>query len=67
MIDYIIGILKNMGRYLIANRTEPHVKQKCDRKGNYYWQVYEPISGSYLSFSSEREVRTWLENRYYRN
>ena len=65
MIDYLIVTLKKIGHYLIANRIEPHVKQKCDRSGNFYWQIYDPISGSYLFFNSEREVRAWLDTRYY--
>ena len=61
----IIVMLNKIGRYLVTNRIEPHVKQKCDRFGNFYWQIYDPISGSYLFFNSEREVRVWLDTRYH--
>ena len=60
-----IALLKKIGRYLIANRIEPHVKSKCDRRGNCYWQVYDPVSGCNRSFGSEKEVRAWLDTRYH--
>ena len=65
MIKQFIVILKKINRTLIINRREPQVKRKCDRFGKYYWQVYEPISGSYLFFNSEREVKVWLDTRYH--
>ena len=67
MIGYIIITLKKIGHHLITKRVEPHVRQKRDRFGNFYWQVYDPISRSYLFFNSELEVRIWLENRHYYN
>lgn len=51
-------------RYLIK-KTEPQVKQKRDRNGNSYWQIYDPKSGNYTSCASELEVRVWLEKRYH--
>lgn len=65
MVKYFIAILKKIERSLITNRREPQVTQKCDRLGNFYWQIYDPISGSYLFFNSEREVRVWLDTRYH--
>lgn len=62
---YIINFFKRIGRYLNANRIEPHVKSKCDCRGNCYWQVYDPVSGYNGSFGSEKEVRAWLDCRYY--
>ena len=63
----MINFLKRIGRYLIANRIEPHVKSISDRQGNNYWQVYDPVSNCNYSFSSEKEVRAWLDTRYHRN
>lgn len=63
---YVVNLLKKIGRYLVANRIEPQVKLKCDRLGNNCcWQVYDPVSGCNWSFNSEREVRAWLDRRYY--
>ncbi|MGF1589024.1 MAG: hypothetical protein ACFCU7_07240 [Pleurocapsa sp.] len=65
MANNILNTLKKIGRYLIVNRTEPRVRQKGDRSGNSYWQIYDPVTGSNCSLSSEQEVRTWLDTRYY--
>jgi hypothetical protein len=65
MNNYLISIIEKIGRYLSRNRVEPRVKQKCDRSGNTYWRVYEPVSGFHCSFNSEQEVRAWLDTRYY--
>lgn len=65
MIKRIMLFVEVVGRYLTTNRFEPHVKQKCDRWGNCYWQIYDPLTGFESCFSSEQEVREWLERRYY--
>jgi hypothetical protein len=63
--NYIIDAVARIARYLSRNRVEPQIVQKCDRSGKNYWQVYDPVSGSSYSFSSEKEVRAWLDTRYY--
>jgi hypothetical protein len=63
--NYIIDTVEKIARYLSRSRIEPHVEQKCDRSGNIYWQIYDPITGSCCSLSSEQEVKAWLDNRYY--
>ena len=65
MIDYIITILRKINRYLADSKTEPQIVKKCDRHGNSYWQVYDPVSASRCSFGSEQEVKAWLDRRYY--
>lgn len=65
MIKRILLFLKVFGRHLILARTEPQIKQKCDRGGNCYWQIYDPVSGFNSCFGSEQEVREWLERRYH--
>ncbi len=50
----------------INNSREIRVWQKSDRQGNIYWLVFDPVTGYYSSFSDEREVRIWIEERYYR-
>ncbi len=59
------SIIDNFWSKLIDRKTEPKVWQKCDRKGNTYWLIFNPITGLYISFGSEQEVRIWLEERYY--
>ncbi len=43
---------------------EPRIWQKRDRFGNVWWYVYDPISHRSIQFSSEQEVRRWLEKRF---
>ena len=45
--------------------AEPKVWEKKDRYGNTYYQVYDPQCDRYYDFSSEAEVRWWLNKRYY--
>ncbi len=60
-----IRIINNFWSQLIKKRTEPEVWQKCDRHGNNYWLIFDPITGSYNYFCSEQEVKIWIEKRYY--
>ena len=57
--------LQHLWRYF-SQRQEPKIWHKRDRYGNFYWLVYDPTTGHSSSFSSEKEVRVWLEQRYYR-
>ena len=65
MSNYIIKFIARISRYLSKSRVEPSVKQKCDRLGNVYWQVDDPVSATRCCFGSEQEVRAWLDRRYY--
>ena len=59
------NVLVKVGRKLVTSNREPQIEQKSDRFGNKYWHVYDLRSNQSYSFSSEQEVRVWLENRYY--
>ncbi len=48
----------------LRHRDEPKITQCRDRKGNLYYQVYDPTTHRSASFGSESEVRWWLEQRY---
>ena len=39
---------------------------QSDKKGNTVWNLYNPNTGDKLSFDSETDVRTWIEESYYR-
>jgi hypothetical protein len=57
-----------MQHYLedLASRSpDVQIWQKPDRSGQSGWHGYDPISGDYVCFSSEDEIRSWLEQRYY--
>jgi len=60
--------LAALGRWLMAageRGREPRVSLKRNRRGETVWEVFDPVSGSYATFACEREVRAWLERRYY--
>lgn len=60
--------ITQLGRFLVnslVGNDEPRINQTIDRLGNIVWQVYNPINRQILSFTSEQEVREWLEQRYY--
>ena len=65
VIRYINTIINNFLTKIIDKKREPKVWQKCDRQGNIYWLTFDPITKIYSFFSSEEEVRIWLEERYY--
>ncbi|HEY9700778.1 MAG TPA: hypothetical protein V6D10_26225 [Trichocoleus sp.] len=58
-------ILGHIVRFL-SGSSEPQIQFKRDRLGNHFWRVYDPTTNQSTSFSSETEVRIWLEQRYSR-
>ncbi|MDV2991144.1 MAG: hypothetical protein N4J56_000798 [Chroococcidiopsis sp. SAG 2025] len=46
--------------------NELQVKQRRDRQGNTWWQAFDPTTNQSVSFGSEAEMRSWIEQRYYR-
>lgn len=50
---------------LMTINMDPQIKQRFDRSGQPYWDVYDPISAEHYSFFDEEEVYQWLERRYY--
>lgn len=46
--------------------NELQVHQHRDRQGNTWWQAFDPKTDESVSFGSEAEMRTWIEQRYYR-
>ncbi|MBI4779801.1 MAG: hypothetical protein HY785_00610 [Oscillatoriophycideae cyanobacterium NC_groundwater_1537_Pr4_S-0.65um_50_18] len=43
---------------------EPRIWQKRDRFGEVYWHVYDPIRDRHFRFTTEQEVRQWLEQKF---
>ena len=68
MLSSSVTLIQSLIKFLDSAYwgREPKISQKCDRKGNIYWQIYDPVTRQYTSFASEKEVRIWLEKRYYR-
>jgi len=45
--------------------NDPQIYEKRDRHGNTYFHVYDPLTGLSSTFSSEDEIRIWLDQRFY--
>jgi len=48
----------------LTHDDEPRIHYHQNGFGQGYWQVYDPVNQSRYRFSSEQEVRIWLEQRY---
>jgi hypothetical protein len=46
---------------------EPKIWQGRDRFGKLYWRVYDPSRDRSITFTSEQEVREWLDQRFYKH
>lgn len=55
---------KNAVLAYLNGSSEPQVWQ-VHRDGQTAWRVYDPISRHQAEFTSEMELRIWLEERYY--
>jgi hypothetical protein len=55
----------NVLGHLLVDPTEPSITRKCDRFGHDTFQVYDPKTQKHGEFSSEQEIRVWLEQRHY--
>ncbi len=52
---------------LTAQDTQSfQVRKKTDRRGQTYWQVRNMAINETITFTSEAEVRIWIEESYYR-
>lgn len=48
-----------------AVSSEPRVWQSQDATGLLQWKALDPITGESVSYDSETEMRSWLEERHY--
>ncbi|MBE9100200.1 hypothetical protein [Vacuolonema iberomarrocanum] len=53
-------------RWLVSPQ-EPVISQHRNREGQPTWKVYDPYSRQTYWFSSEKEVRQWLDSYYSMN
>jgi len=64
----IYGFARKAGTRIsdsLITDSEPKAWQVRDHSGATYWRVYDPATNRAHAFSSEAEVRMWLEQRYY--
>ena len=59
-----IHVLGRFIRSSLIYSSDPKVVWKRDRQGLVYLQAYDPRTNSYHYFSSEQDVRIWIEQRY---
>lgn len=65
---FFSSVLKMIGQKFlvaIAAEPEPRVWQRTNRKGEVWWQGYDPATGCSVFLTSEAEMRVWLEERYH--
>lgn len=51
--------------HYVTGNSEPMIWQKTNDQGDIFYSVYDPRSQQSMTFSSEHEIRVWLEQRYY--
>lgn len=62
----IASVLQNLKSALLryfASGEEPQIWQEEGKKGTI-WHVYDPKRNRSFTFTSESEVRIWIEKRY---
>lgn len=60
--------LSRMGQSLLQtlySSSEPHISVRRDRIGNTFFIAYDPFTQANYTFTTERELRVWLDQRYY--
>ncbi|MEL6129331.1 MAG: hypothetical protein AAFR30_05400 [Cyanobacteria bacterium J06628_4] len=51
---------------LATGSSEPVIEKQCGDNGQTRYSIYDPVTQQQSGWLSEAEVRTWLEQRYYR-
>lgn len=49
----------------LSGGNDPQIKLKYSPSGHEYWHVYDPTTGKAETFSTETDVRIWVEQRYH--
>ena len=63
-----IAIVQLVGKALwnwLISSSDFIISEHRDNHGARYYQVFDPINEKIYQFTSEDEVRIWLEQRYY--
>jgi hypothetical protein len=65
----VYSILAQIGNFckttiaIPTQEPEVEIRQKQDRNGHIHWYVYDPQVGKSISFASELEMLSWLDNQ----
>ncbi|NJL02654.1 MAG: hypothetical protein HC910_19625 [Spirulinaceae cyanobacterium SM2_1_0] len=68
--SFIRAVLTRLVKAVLAatiKAHEPRIRLTRDAQGQPLWRVFDPVSRTHASFARERDVRVWLEQRYYRS
>lgn len=60
-----LSLIWDMVLSLLSN--ESRIWQRRDRFGKLYWRIYDPSSDRSITFTSEQEIRKWLDQRFYKH
>ena len=69
-VQSMLALIENLWQNAIAYLTkEPELRiwQKQDSNGRIHWHVYDPLTDKSVSFASELEMLSWMENFYSRS
>jgi hypothetical protein len=65
----VYSILAQIGNFcktaiaILTTEPEVEIRQKQGRNGHIHWYVYDPQMGKSISFASELEMLSWLDNQ----
>ena len=48
----------------LTRGSEPVISERWDGNGDRYYRVYDPLTENLHCFTTEHDVRIWLEQRY---
>lgn len=60
-----LSLIWDMVLSLLSN--ESRIWQGRDRFGKLYWHIYDPSGDRSITFTSEQEIRKWLDQRFYKH
>ncbi len=60
---HIPGFWHRVAAFL-TGPTEPQIYSRRDRRGKVYYRLYDPRTDQRRVFSSEEDIRIWLDQRY---
>ncbi len=60
---HISGLLERVAQWLVGP-VEPQIYQRHDRRGKAYYRLYDPKTDQRRLFSSEEDMRIWLDQRF---
>ena len=60
---HVSGLLERVTNWLVGP-VEPQIYKRLDRRGKPYYRLYDPKTDQRRVFSSEEDVRIWLDQRF---